>query len=204
MPTWKDDDDNETANNRGYHHDGTTSTSSTKVGYQSYSIPLQFHRIVVLLPLMAALMLLLLLLLLSAFLSLPSVQAFVVVPGASPLPPASHTATRLYFGIPSFLAPKNDKDDNDDNEASAEKGKIGWSGVVQLITAGMGAPFLGDYQGVDKETGKFMFSLEANNLVDENGNSKQTQMPYFENGWVDPEDEKRAAEGGGFKLPWQK
>ena len=27
-----------------------------------------------------------------------------------------------------------------------------------------------------------MFSLEANNLVDENGNSKQTQMPYFENG----------------------
>ena len=30
--------------------------------------------------------------------------------------------------------------------------------------------------------GKMMFSLEANNLVDENGNSKQTQMPYFENG----------------------
>ena len=32
------------------------------------------------------------------------------------------------------------------------------------------------------QDGKMMFSLEANNLVDENGNSKQTQMPYFENG----------------------
>ena len=47
-----------------------------------------------------------------------------------------------------------------------------------------------------------MFSLEANNLVDENGNSKQTQMPYFENGWVDEEAEAKS--GGGFKLPWQK
>ena len=35
---------------------------------------------------------------------------------------------------------------------------------------------------VNGKDGKMMFSLEANNLVDENGNSKQTQMPYFENG----------------------
>jgi len=81
---------------------------------------------------------------------------------------------------------------------------------VQLITAGAGAPFLGDYQGVDEETGNFMFSLEANNLVDEDGKSKQTSMPYFESGWVDPKDlekeEKRKQEGGGgsFKFPWQK
>jgi hypothetical protein len=27
-----------------------------------------------------------------------------------------------------------------------------------------------------------MFSLEANNLTDEDGNSKQTSMPYFESG----------------------
>ena len=45
--------------------------------------------------------------------------------------------------------------------------KIGLSGLLQLITAGMGSPFLGDFEGVDKETGKLMFSLEANNLVDE-------------------------------------
>ena len=79
-------------------------------------------------------------------------------------------------------------------------------GLVQLVMAGAGAPFLGDFEGVDKETGKFMFSLEANNLVDENGQSKQTSMPYFENGWVDPADlereEQRKKNGGGFKFPW--
>jgi hypothetical protein len=115
--------------------------------------------------------------------------------------------SRLSFGIPSFLTPKDDKDKEQASSKSAkesgvEKKKVGWKGLVQLITAGAGAPFLGDFEGVDKETGKFMFSLEANNLVDEKGNSKQTNMPYFENGWVDPEDEARAAQG--FKFPWQK
>ena len=159
------------------------------------------------------------------------------------------TSTQLHFGIPSFLQPQ--KDDVDDT-AKEDKNKqyalpkkdLSLAGLVQVITAGAGAPFLGDYEGVDEETGNFMFSLEANNLVDENGNSKQTQMPFFENGehihcglrsplqqsrllvccfhlishllincfvppppppptgWVDPEDEKRAAEG--FKFPWQK
>lgn len=117
----------------------------------------------------------------------------------------------------SFFTPTPNPDDDDDDDVSStkkvsgkkgsttdgkEEKKIGLSGALQLITAGLGAPFLGDYQGVDKETGKFMFSLEANNLVDEDGNSKQTKMPYFESGWVDPEDEKRAQEG--FKFPWQK
>ena len=58
-------------------------------------------------------------------------------------------------------------------------------------------------QGVDEETGNFMFSLEANNLVDDEGNSKQTSMPYFESGWVDADEEEKK-QGGGFKLPWQK
>jgi hypothetical protein len=106
--------------------------------------------------------------------------------------------TQLHFGIPGFLTPKNEDDKSSDASASTEKKEkeIGVSGILQLITAGMGAPFLGDFQGVD-EDGKLMFSLEANNLVDEKGNSKQTQMPHFENGWVDPDDE-------GFKFPWQK
>ena len=97
---------------------------------------------------------------------------------------------------------------SDDDDSSAADGKpkkdIGLKGLAQLITAGMGAPFLGDYQGVDEETGKFMFSLEANNLTDEKGNSKQTSMPYFESGWVDEEElkkqEERKKNGGGFKL----
>jgi hypothetical protein len=121
---------------------------------------------------------------------------------------ARRTSTELAFGLPGFLTPKESSDDKDSSSkgkmkgVEKDKGKIGLSGIVQLITAGAGAPFLGEFQGVEKETGKFMFSLEANNLVDENGNSKQTQMPYFESGWVDPEDERRAKEG--FKFPWQK
>ena len=54
------------------------------------------------------------------------------------------------------------------------------------------------------QDGKMMFSLEANNLVDEFGNSKQTQMPYFENGWVEEKDETQSKNDGGFKFPWQK
>jgi hypothetical protein len=123
-------------------------------------------------------------------------------PVVKPTSTSSISKTRLNFGIPTFQ-PKNDKNKDDKNKVEPlPKKEMSLGALVQLITAGAGAPFLGDFEGVDEETGKFMFSLEANNLVDENGNSKQTQMPYFENGWVDPEDAKRAAEG--FKWPWQK
>lgn len=109
---------------------------------------------------------------------------------------AQVSPSALFFGIPTFQ-PKND-DDNDQEEK-----KINASGFIQLLTAGLGSPFLGEYEGTDKETGKMMFSLEANNLVDEDGNVKQTQMPYFESGWVDEEEEERRKENG-FKFPWQK
>jgi hypothetical protein len=106
--------------------------------------------------------------------------------------------TSLNFGIPTFQ-PKKDDGKKDD------EGKINGKGLAQLIGAGLGAPFLGDFEGVEEETGNLKFSLEANNLVDSDGKSKQTQMPYFESGWVDPEDlekEKKRKEGG-FKFPWQ-
>lgn len=109
------------------------------------------------------------------------------------------SATRLNFGIPTFGA-KPDNDDNDNDDSPKEEKKIGLSGLAQLITAGMGSPFLGDFEGVDEETGKMMFSLEANNLVDETGESKQTKMPYFESGWVDEEEvekERLRKEKGG-------
>eukprot|EP00814_Leptocylindrus_danicus_P021159 CAMPEP_0116033022 /NCGR_PEP_ID=MMETSP0321-20121206/18666_1 /TAXON_ID=163516 /ORGANISM="Leptocylindrus danicus var. danicus, Strain B650" /LENGTH=131 /DNA_ID=CAMNT_0003508867 /DNA_START=62 /DNA_END=457 /DNA_ORIENTATION=+ len=100
----------------------------------------------------------------------------------------------------TFLAAGNDNE--------PEKKSIGLSGLFQLITAGMGSPFLGDFEGVDEETGKFMFSLEANNLVDENGESRQTKAAYFESGWVSEEDmekeRKKKESGGGFKFPWDK
>ena len=101
---------------------------------------------------------------------------------------------------PTANQPDEGRGENPDPEK-----KIGLSGLAQLITAGMGSPFLGDFEGVDEETGKMMFSLEANNLVDEDGKSKQTSMPYFESGWVDPEDlekerQKKQKGGGGFKF----
>ena len=49
-----------------------------------------------------------------------------------------------------------------------------------------------------------MFSLEANNLVDEDGESMQTKGTYFESGWVDEEEEARKKSGSGFKFPWDK
>ena len=125
-------------------------------------------------------------------LCLASTTAFV--------PPAAGRVVRtdLQFGIPSWMDPtKKDENDKKEDTSQPETKKIGLSGVLQLITAGAGAPFLGDFEGVDEETGKFMFSLEANNLVDENGNSKQTSMPYFENGWVDENEQE-------FQWPWQK
>ena len=135
-----------------------------------------------------------------------SVVATSLVAGSQGFAPAPKlsavSTTQLNFGIPKAFQPKNDEDKDEKKFDALPKKDLSLSGIVQLVTAGAGAPFLGDFEGVDKETGKFMFSLEANNLVDENGNSKQTQMPHFENGWVDPEDEKRAAEG--FKFPWQK
>ena len=116
----------------------------------------------------------------------------------APAPPVTRQATELSLGIPKFLLPKEEPTTSEESAAAAdEEKKVGLKGLFQLMAAGAGAPFLGDYQGVDKETGKFMFSLEANNLVDEEGNSKQTKMPYFESGWVDEED-------NGFSWPWEK
>lgn len=108
---------------------------------------------------------------------------------------AKQQSSSLAFGIPTFQ-PKNDKD-GDEQQEGKKTLTLNKSGFLQLLTAGMGSPFLGDYEGTDEETGTMKFSLEANNLVDENGQSKQTQMPYFESGWVDENDE-------GFKWPWQK
>ena len=160
--------------------------------------------------------------------------AFLAPPG----PTVAQAGTKLNFGFNGLGSPP---DDGKEDAEKPEK-KITARGLIQLITAGMGAPFLGDYQGVDSvsasilfwcfvsndihmrsyvliiapcssatfplvgflQDGKMMFTLEANNLVDENGNSKQTQMPYFENGWVEEKDESEVNSGGGFKFPWQK
>lgn len=101
-------------------------------------------------------------------------------------PQSKVTSTQLQFGIPTFGAGKNN-DDNDESknkENAIPEKKIGLSGLAQLITAGMGSPFLGDFEGVDEETGKFMFSLEANNLVDEVNKCNDFFLYHGSNLWI--------------------
>eukprot|EP00241_Pyramimonas_parkeae_P010115 CAMPEP_0114257524 /NCGR_PEP_ID=MMETSP0058-20121206/18783_1 /TAXON_ID=36894 /ORGANISM="Pyramimonas parkeae, CCMP726" /LENGTH=108 /DNA_ID=CAMNT_0001372265 /DNA_START=235 /DNA_END=561 /DNA_ORIENTATION=- len=61
---------------------------------------------------------------------------------------------------------------------------IGWSGVRQLISMGMGT-MAGDITEInlDDPARTVVMELEANNLEDENGDVKKGQ--YFEDGWVD-------------------
>jgi len=60
--------------------------------------------------------------------------------------------TKLGFGFNGLGSPKPD---NEEGADKPEK-KIGAAGLLQLITAGMGAPFLGDYQGVDEVSDRVM------------------------------------------------
>jgi hypothetical protein len=54
------------------------------------------------------------------------------------------STTDLNFGFfPS--SSDDDKDDNKD-DPKLQKKSVGWKGLVQLITAGAGAPFLGDFE----------------------------------------------------------
>lgn len=66
------------------------------------------------------------------------------------IPPRASVAcgqgTSLSFGLPSFSGKSDEKEENVDKK---EK-KITAGGLLQLITAGMGAPFLGDFEGVDE------------------------------------------------------
>ncbi len=57
--------------------------------------------------------------------------------------------------------------------------------VIQLVLMGAGAPGLGEYKGTDPETGKMMFELEANNLVDSKGNDIQQRGKFFKDGWTE-------------------
>lgn len=115
--------------------------------------------------------------------SITALLAFTLaLASAGAFTPVAHklrqeSLSKLFFGIPSFSSDK--KDEKNEDEKKDDK-SIGLKGLAQLITAGMGSPFLGDFEGVEEESGKMMFSLEANNLVDEKGESRQTKMPYFE------------------------
>mmetsp|Transcript_1854 Transcript_1854/g.5477 ORF Transcript_1854/g.5477 Transcript_1854/m.5477 type:complete len:134 (+) Transcript_1854:316-717(+) len=67
--------------------------------------------------------------------------------------------------------------------------KISMEGLRDLVALGIGAPNLGTFKGVDKDTGALKFELDENRFVTKDGkeygsfdNSKGT---YFEAGEVD-------------------
>jgi len=107
-----------------------------------------------------------------------STDAFFIIPQHT-VTASTATTSVLHFGLPNFgpkesssdeLTPKKGKKSRKKNATAEEplpEAKIGLGSLIQLITAGMGSPFLGDFEGVEEGTGKLMFSLEANNLVDE-------------------------------------
>ena len=74
-----------------------------------------------------------------------------------------------------------------DDEAPKPVPKLGFGALIQLITMGAGAPGLGEFDYTD-DTGKMFFKLEANNLTDEEGNSRQLKQKYFVDGYVEKED----------------
>mmetsp|Transcript_22355 Transcript_22355/g.35093 ORF Transcript_22355/g.35093 Transcript_22355/m.35093 type:complete len:149 (+) Transcript_22355:90-536(+) len=78
---------------------------------------------------------------------------------------------------------------NDDDGYVAPKPKMGFEGLIQLMTMGAGAPSLGEFQGIEEGTGKLLFELEANNYVDEKGNLKTNK--YVDQGYVAEEGDDK-------------
>lgn len=71
-----------------------------------------------------------------------------------------------------------------DSSQESEKPKMTLGKLAQLMAMGAGAPMLGEFKEMD-ENGKMIFELEANNLVDSEGNSIQTKAKYFTDGYVE-------------------
>lgn len=78
---------------------------------------------------------------------IPTAQAAFIPSG---VPVAWGSGTKLSFGFPSGFGGSKADDNKADAEENAPEKKISAGGLVQLITAGMGAPFLGDFEGVDE------------------------------------------------------
>jgi hypothetical protein len=90
------------------------------------------------------------------------------------------------------------------------KAKMTFGALIQLVTMGAGAPSLGEYERTD-ENGKMFFKLEANNFADADGNSKQMQAKYFNEGYVEDENSDKPPgffgnllSGGQKQRDWEK
>mmetsp|Transcript_8387 Transcript_8387/g.25887 ORF Transcript_8387/g.25887 Transcript_8387/m.25887 type:complete len:146 (+) Transcript_8387:50-487(+) len=117
--------------------------------------------------------------------SLVVVAALAWLHGAAafaPMTPAPPRTLRATPGVP-LLAQKNAEDEGE------RPARITMQGLMELVTLGLGAPNLGKFKGVDKETGALNFELEANRIVDKSGKVfngyDNSQNPYFEDAYVD-------------------
>ena len=82
-------------------------------------------------------------------------------------------------------------------EVVPEKKKSFISGLAQLVAMGAGAPMLGEFEKFD-DNGRAIFKLEANNLVDANGEVIQTRAKFFTEGWTDASEEALVDKPPGF------
>ena len=82
-------------------------------------------------------------------------------------------------------------------EVVPEKKKSFISGLAQLVAMGAGAPMLGEFEKFD-DNGRAIFKLEANNLVDANGEVIQTRAKFFSEGWTDASEEALSDKPPGF------
>ena len=69
----------------------------------------------------------------------------------------------------------------DEVNSLPDRGKLSLGGFFQLLTMGAGAPSLGEYKYTEKDTGKMIFEIEANNAYDKEGNEMYGKNKYFKN-----------------------
>ena len=92
------------------------------------------------------------------------------------------------------LKASNDESNNNSREDGQGKRPNFWTGLAQLMTMGAGAPSLGEFKEID-DRGRAIFELEANNLVDAEGNVIQTRAKFFESGYTAGSEEDIKAPG---------
>ena len=124
--------------------------------------------------------------------------------------------------VPRHLAVRAKPSNSAPEDESDQPPKLSWDSLKDLIMMGAGAPNLGKFTGVDKDTGTLNFELDANRFIAKNGKEygsfDNSDATYFEEGWVDDDADvmgkffggkKKASSGeadeksAGFKWPWE-
>ena len=91
----------------------------------------------------------------------------------------------------------------EDNGTGGKKPGITFQGLVDLVALGAGAPNLGKFKGVDKETGALQFELEKNNFKSSKTGKTYNSFDnrdatYFEEGYIDEDADVMAKIGKFF------